>query len=126
MVQIYCFNIQDTYLFSHYFEQEHIFEELKEYYVEEEYHFEVPAEDLDAVTDLLEDHGFDVKLVDHLEPYTVVKEQYTPYSAILKRSVLHWQRAEHNFFLMQSPDDVAFAVEKGAIPLRETDLVLGL
>lgn len=126
MTYIYCFNIQDEYLFTHYFEQEEIFEELREYYVENEYRFEIPEDELEPILEFLHDHGFDVELVDDLERYTVVKEQYTSYAGILKRSVLHWQRADHNFFLMQSPDAVAYAVEQGAIPIRETDLVLGL
>jgi hypothetical protein len=124
--RITVFRIDDEYLFSHYFEREDVFDSLREYYNEDEYRFEIPAEDFDTVSAQLEDEYYDPVVVEDLEPYCVVKEQYTEHAEILKQSVLNWERRSHLFFLMKDELAVKDAVERGATPIEETDLVLGI
>jgi hypothetical protein len=124
--RITVFRIDDEYLFSHYFEREDVFDSLREYYNEDEYRFEIPAEDFDTVSAQLEDEYYDPVVVEDLEPYCVVKEQYTEHAEILKQSVLNWERRGHLFFLMKDELAVQDAVERGATPIEETDLVLGI
>lgn len=123
---IYVFQIGDEYLFSHYFRRTDIFSELRVYYNDDEYRFEVPEDDFPRVLELLEQNRYDPIRVEDLEEFAVVKEQYTEHKDILRNSVMHWSRDEYNIFLMQSPHAVKEAVEQGATPLEETDLVLGL
>jgi len=124
--RITVFRIDDEYLFSYYFDREDVFESLREYYNEDEYRFEIPAEDFDTVRAQLEDEFFEPVVVEDLDPYCVVKEQYTEHAEILKQSVLNWERRGHLFFLMKDELAVKDAVERGATPIEETDFVLGM
>ena len=123
---IYVFNVEESYLFTHYFARTDIFSELQEYYNDEEYRFEVPEDDFPWVLELLEENHYEPIRVDDIEEFAVVKEQYTPHSDILRNSVMHWSRDGYNFFVMQSPRAVEEAVEQGATRIEETELVLGL
>jgi hypothetical protein len=108
------------------FDREDVFESLREYYNDDEYRFEIPAEDFDTVRAQLEDEFFEPVVVEDLEPYCVVKEQYTEHAEILKQSVFNWERRGHLFFLMKDELAVKDAVERGATPIEETEFVLGL
>jgi hypothetical protein len=72
------------------------------------------------------DYSYESVVVDKLEPYCVVKEQYTPHAEILKQSVINWSRDGYNFFLMRDPQAVEYAIEQGAERLDETNFVLGI
>ena len=123
---IYVFNIDVSYLFTHYFARTDIFSELQEYYTDDEYRFEVPEEDFPRVLELLEKNHYKPIKVGDIAEFAVVKDQYTEHADILRNSVLHWSRDGYNFFVMQSPRAVEEAVEQGATLLEDTDLVLGL
>jgi len=53
--QLIVFEVGDEYLFSQYFEQQDVFEDLREYYNDTEYRFEVPEDEFDTVREHLED-----------------------------------------------------------------------
>lgn len=123
---IYVFELEDTYLFRHYFAREDIFAELSEYYNGEEYRFEIPTDEFPEVQDFLERNWYRPVFVDDTESFSVVKEQYTEHAEILKRAVMHWTRDGYHFFILQDPQAVEIAVEQGATRLTEMDLVLGV
>lgn len=123
---IYVFELDDTYLFKHYFERTDIFSELQEYYNNDEYRFEVPVDEFSEVQDFLESNHYRPVVVDDLEEFSVVKEAYTEHADILRNSVMHWTRREYNFFIMKDPETVEQALEHGATRLEDTDLVLGI
>lgn len=124
---LYVFQIDDEYLFSEYFDHRDLFDRLSEYYDSDAYRFEVPADDYDAVVDALEEFYYDPVVVDEERAeFCVVTGKYDEHAESLKRSVIHWERQGHRFFLMQSPLDVDEAIERGATPLSETEFVLGL
>lgn len=123
---ILAFEIDGKYLFSQYFTDQELFGELADYYNSDQYCFEVPPEDLDNVQALLEDYYYELEIVTDLDPYCVVKEQYTEHAEILKQSVEHWTRNGHHFFLMQDAQSVDVAIEQGATPINETEFVLGI
>ena len=123
---IYVFRIDDAYLFKHYFDRDDLVSELNDYYNREKYRFEVPQEEFPAVTELLEKNDFDLQIVNELEEFCVVKEEYTEHSEIPRNSVLHWNRDGYNFFLMKDPIAVDQAIEQGATRIEATDLVLGI
>lgn len=122
---IYVFELEDTYLFKHYFERTDIFSELQEYYNGDEYRFEIPVDEFPDVQDLLERNAYKPIYVDDIEEFSVVKEEYTAHADILRNSVMNWSRRGHNFFIMQDPQAVEQALEQGASRLDETDFVLG-
>lgn len=124
--RIVVFRVDEEYYFSHYFERTDLFEALQEYYDGDAYRFEVPADAFDEVRSLLEDNYYAPDVVEDLEPFCVVVEKYEPHAAILRNSVVNWERRGHRFFVMA--DDLAAeqAVEQGATRLAETDFVLGI
>lgn len=124
--EIIMFEIGDEYLFSHYFDQQDVFEDLREYYNEDEYRFEMPTDEFDTVRERLEDAYFDPVVVTDLEPYCVVIDKYDEHAAILKRSVVTWERQGRRFFLMKDELAVKEALERGATRISETDFVVGL
>lgn len=124
--RITVFEVDDEYRFAHYFDREDIFEDLREYYNDNEYRFEIPAAEFEAVRDRLEAAHFDPVVVTDLEPYCVVKEKYTEHAEILKQSVANWERSGQLFFLMKDELAVTDAVERGATRLEDTRFVVGL
>lgn len=124
--RINVFPLDGQYMFAHYFDRQDLFEELQAFYNHDDYRFEVPADEFDAVRELLVDAYFDPVVVEDLEAYCVVKEAYTEHADILRQSVAHWERRGQLFFLMKSELAVREAVEHGATRLDETDFVLGV
>lgn len=124
--RINLFPVDDQYLFAHYFDRTDVFDDLREYYDDESYRFEVPADDLDAVRERLREAYFEPVVVDDLDPYCVVVEKYDEHAAILKQSVAHWERRGHLFFLLKDDLAVKEALEDGATRLANTDFVLGI
>jgi hypothetical protein len=120
------FRVGDEYLFSRYFDRQDVFDDLREYYNEEQYRFEVPADEFEQVRNRLEDAYFDPVVVTDLEPYCVVIDRYDEHAEILKQSVATWERHGHRFFLMQNELAVKEAVERGATRISETEFVVGL
>lgn len=124
--ELLVFRVGEEYLFSQYFERRDVFGNLQEYYDEGTYRFEVPASEFDEVREHLRDAYYEPRVVEDLEPYCVVKEQYTAHADILKNAVVHWERRGHNFFLMEDDLAVKEALEAGATSASEIDLALGL
>lgn len=124
--RINLFEISDQYLFKQYFDRTDLFEEFSEYYNDEAYRFEIPPDDLKTVRERLSEAYFEPVIVEDPEPFCVVKEKYTGHAEILKRSVAHWERRGHLFFVMKDELAVREAVERGAERIEETEFVLGL
>lgn len=124
--RINVFHVGDEYFFTHYFDRKDVFNELREYYNEGEYRFEVPEADFDEVSEFLEEQYFEPVVVEDLKQFSVVKEKYTEYSEILKNSVANWERRNHRFFLMKDELSVKEAVEQGATKIENTDFALGI
>lgn len=122
----YVFEMNGRYLFKQYFEATEIFDELREYYVRDEYRFEVPTDEFAPVAETLRDHGYEPTVVEEPEPFCVVVGQYEKHAAILKESVANWTRREHRFFLMRSPFAVEQAVQRGATPVAQTEFEPGI
>jgi len=120
------FEAGDEYLFAEYFDNRALFEDLREYYDEETYRFEVPADEFEAIRDRLEAAYFEPVVVTDLEPYCVCIDRYDKHADILKRSVATWERSGHRFFLMKDELAVKEAVERGATRIGETEFVVGL
>lgn len=124
--RIPVFEISESYLFTYYFEGEDLFEELEGYYDRDEYRFEIPKEAFEEVCRVLAEHFYELDVVEDIEPYCVVKETYTEHAEILKQSVLTWTRRGHHFFLLKDELAVEHAIERGATPVADVDLVLGI
>lgn len=117
------FSIGDAYYFKYYFEDRELFGELSQYYNNEDYRFEVPSDEIDAVVQLLNENGKHPQRVTEPDSYVVVKKKYTNHPDVLfKKSVLKADTPGFNLFLMQDEPAVETAVTSGATPLGETNL----
>ena len=123
---IYVFKVDDDYMFRCYIARTNMFSELQMYYDDDEYRFEVPEDDFPGVLEVLEQNHYEPIRVEDIKKFAVVNEEYTEHADILRNSVIHWNRDGNDFFVMQSSQAVKEAVEQGATPIEETDLVLGL
>lgn len=123
---ITVFRVGDDYLFAHYFDRKDVFRDLREYYDDDAYRFEIPADEFEAVRERLREAYYEPVVVEELEPYCVVKEQYTEHADILRNAVASWERDGQLFFLMKDELAVEQAVQRGATPVEETAFVVGL
>lgn len=118
-----AFEVGGTYLFKQYFENEDVFDRLKQYYNGEKYRFEVPPDDFDAVRKFLADHGYGLVVADAIEEFVVVVQKYTNHPEnIFRDSVANRSVDGYNGFLMTDQTAVEQAVDEGATRLSETDL----
>ncbi|WP_273837126.1 hypothetical protein [Halococcus sp. PRR34] len=124
--EINAFEVEgaDLYIFSQYFDQEEVFDELREWYDSEQYRFEVPTDDIDRVESFLDGYFYDLNRVppDAIEPFCVVKEKYTDHADILRNSVYHTSRGSNTVFVMQDRLSAEQAVEQGVTPLAEANI----
>lgn len=124
--RITAFRVGDDYVFSRYVEREDLFADLREYHVDGEYRFEVPAGEFDGVADRLSAAGFAVETVENLDPYCVVTGKYEKHADVLRNCVVHWERRDHLFFLMESRVAAEQAVAEGAEWVADTEFALGV
>ena len=116
------FEVDECFLFKHYFEGGGIFRRLKPYYNNQQYRFEVPAAEFADVESFLSDHGYGLAVVD-AAPFAVVVRKYTAHPEnIFKQSVVQRSVGDYNCFLMTDQEAVADAVDDGAVRLTETNL----
>ncbi|MFB6212127.1 MAG: hypothetical protein ABEI76_11385 [Halobacteriales archaeon] len=124
--RVNAFPIDGRYLFKYYFEGQSVFARLKRYYNNRQYRFEVPAAEFETVRSFLADHGYALVEVepDRLDEYAVAVKQYTAHPEnIFKESVLQRTADGYNCFLMTDHTAVEAALEAGAVPVTNTDLV---
>lgn len=124
--EIRVFELDRRLVFKHYFEEDDLFDELREHYVPERYRFEVPTRAWEAVATTLREHGHEPVVVDDPEAHCVVIGQYEPHAEILRDAVATWTRHEHRFFLLPSPLAVEQAIERGATPVADSEFEAGI
>jgi len=121
--QVNVFEIDETYLFKHYFDGEEVFDRLKRYYNNQEYRFEVPADAFEDLRSFLAEHGYGLVVIDSVAEFAVVVKKYTQHPEnIFKGSVIHRSVDGYNCFLMTDQAAVDRATRDGAIRLTNTDL----
>ncbi|EMA43603.1 hypothetical protein [Halococcus saccharolyticus] len=128
--EINAFKVKDAglYIFSQYFDQEEVFDELREWYDSEQYRFEVPTDEMDRVESFLDEYFYEVTRVatDDIETFCVVKRKYTDHADILRNSVYHTSQGNNTVFVMQDRPSAEQAVEQGATYLADTDIEFNL
>jgi hypothetical protein len=121
--QVNVFEIDETYLFKHYFDNEEVFDRLKRYYNNQQYRFELPADTFEELRSFLAEHGYGLVVVEAVEEFAVVVKKYTQHPEnIFKGSVIHRSVDGYNCFLMTDQAAVDRATREGAIRLINTDL----
>jgi len=120
--QVNVFEVDETYLFKHYFDGEEVFDRLKRYYNHQHYRFEIPADAFEDLRSFLAEHGYGLVVVDATPEFAVVVKKYTQHPEnIFKGSVIHRSVDGYNCFLMTDQAAVDRATREGAIRLTNTD-----
>ena len=121
--QVNVFEVDEVYLFRHYFDGEDVFDRLKRYYNNQQYRFEVPPDEFEDLQAFLAEHGYGLVVIDVLTEFVVVVEKYTDHPEnIFKTSVIQRSVDGYNCFLLTDRDAVDRAVDAGATRLPETSL----
>jgi hypothetical protein len=121
--QVNVFEVDELYLFKHYFDGEDVFDRLKPYYNNQQYRFEVPPDEFEDLQAFLAEHGYGLVVVDVLPEFVVVVKKYTDHPEnIFKTSVIQRSVDGYNCFLLTDRDAVDRAVDAGATRLPETGL----
>lgn len=121
--QVNVFEVDEIYLFKHYFDSEEVFDRLKQYYNNQQYRFEVPPDEFEDLHSFLEEHGYGLVVVDVFEAFVVVVKKYTAHpDNIFKGSVIQRTVDGYNCFLLIDQTAVEQAVQNGANRLTETDV----
>lgn len=81
--EITVFEIGDTYIFKEYFDENQLFKELKKYYNEDKYRFEISDSDLEQVRQTLEKYYYELEVADSVDDYCVVVDKKSDSSNIL-------------------------------------------
>lgn len=121
--RVNVFAVDERYLFKHYFDGDAVFARLQRYYDNQQYRFEVPAEAFEDLREYLADHGYALVVVDAVEAFVVVVQQYTAHPEnIFKASVAQRTVDGYNCFLLTDEDAVIHAVADGAVRLADSGL----
>lgn len=113
--RVNAFEVDGELVFKEYFTDRDLFDDLRRYYDGNQYRFEVPEENFDAVREHLAEAGFGLVRVEDVDPFVVAVRMYTAHpKRIFKDSVAHHSSKGYNFFLMDSEDAVEYAVRNGA------------
>jgi len=121
--QVNVFEVDEVYLFKHYFESDEVFDRLKRYYNDQQYRFEVPPREFEDLRSFLANHDYGLVVVDVIEPFVVVVKKYTVHpDDIFKQCVIQRTVDGYNCLLLTDQAAVKEAVQNGATRLTETDL----
>lgn len=121
-MQINLFKIGKKWIFKEYLSEE-AFKELADFYSSKNYRFEFYTKtNLKEAIEALEKNGYEVKLIEDVSKYCVVKDKYSERKEILKKSVYNETKDEKIVFVMKDKGAVEEATSLGATPLNETNI----
>lgn len=121
--QLNVFEIDGRYLLKHYFDDTDIYGEMRQYYNNNQYRFEIPEDDISDVLTFLSQEGFDMYVVDDLDPYVVAVRKYRDHPEnIFKESVMQRSTVNYHCFLMKDEAAVKYAVKGGGVPVAGSDI----
>jgi hypothetical protein len=118
--EVTAFHLGDKYLFTAYFDEDSLFEQLKSYYSSDQYRFEIPEGELEDVQQILDEFFYKLVIEENLSDYCVVIERDTDSSDILRSSVMREQWRQYDVFLMKDKLSVEQAVEHGGTRLKKS------
>lgn len=120
--EITAFDLGNGYLFTAYFDEDLLFNQLKEYYNSDKYRFEIPDGDLEQVRQILNEFYYELKIEHSLEDYCVTIDEDVDSSSILRNSVKRKHRECHEIYLMKDKLSVEQALEHGAVHIEKSEV----
>jgi len=120
--EILVFKVEDSYFFRYYFDNEAVFDALRDYYDADNYHFEIPADELNAVQQTLEDYFYELRVVEDFRTYCIVIQKNSDCSDVIRSAVLTKDQSNYLMVLLKDELSVEQAIEQGATQLEKSDL----
>lgn len=120
--EISVFKVEDSYFFKYYFDNEAMFDALRDYYDTDNYHFEIPADELNAVQQTLKDYFYELRVVEDLRTYCIAIQKNSDYSDIIRSAVRTKEQSDYLMILLKDELSVEQAIEQGATRLEKSDL----
>lgn len=123
--RINVFEVEGQYLLKHYFEDSNIYGEMKPYYNNQQYRFEISEANIEDVLTFLSQEGFEMVVIDStdLEEFIVAVRKYRDHpDNIFKESVMQRSTKNYHCFLMKDRGAVKSAVKGGGAPLEPMDI----
>jgi hypothetical protein len=120
--KILMFKVEDGYFFRYYFDNEAMFDALRDYYGADNCHFEIPADGLNAVQQRLKDCFYELRVVEDLRTYCVAIQKNSDYSDIIRSAVRTKEQSDYLMVLLKDELSVEQAIEQGATRLEKSDL----
>ena len=124
--ELNAFDFGETYLFTAYFDENQLFNQLEKYYNGDNYRFEVPETDLKQVQQVLDNFFYELVVQESPEEYCIVLDKDSTSASILKSSVVRKQRRSREMFVMKDKTSLRQAVEQGATPLEKSGISKGV
>lgn len=100
--EVSAFNLEDTYIFKTFFQEDSVFNQLQKYYNKYKYQFEVLEENQKKREQLLDKYYYELEVINKFEDYCAVAEKETISSDILRNSVVRKQRKKHEISIMKN------------------------
>jgi hypothetical protein len=121
--RINVFELDEFYVFKHFFEMDDAFNAVRDYYNGEEYRFEVPKDELSEVKDRLADYFYELEVVDDIKEFCVARRKYSDHPKLLFRNAVDVRsRGEYKIFVMKDELGVEQALMHEPQRLMESDL----
>jgi hypothetical protein len=120
--EITAFDFENTYLFTAYFDEKQLFNQLEKYYNRDKYRFKAPEGNLEEIQQTLDNYFYELVVEDSPEEYCVVADEETDTNAILRNSVMSKQRRNHDIYLMKNKLSLKQAGEQGAIRVEKSEV----
>ena len=113
--KVNIFKIGNLYCFKQYLDDRELFEELSEYYNQQNYRFECKTVgERNKIMKLLFSKGYEPIPVEDFKGYMVKIDRYKKYGSILKNSIEHTELGSDRIFVMKDMFAVERALEDGA------------
>ena len=118
--EITTFDIDDTFLSKEYFDQNDLFNQLKEYYNSDMCQFEMPEDNLKKVRQILERFFYKLRVVNDPIQYCVLVKQDTNTTELLRNLVLRIQRGSYEIFFIKDKLSMNMTAGRSISRLKET------
>ncbi len=122
--EIAAFEFAGRYIFEQYFDEDDLFQQLETYYNSDKCRFEIPAQEVSNVRQMLDSYFYDLELVEDFNNFCVVQDRQLDSSDILRNAVSAQHQGKYEIFLMKDKLSAKQAVENGATRIQKSDLSL--
>jgi hypothetical protein len=124
--EINAFDFGERYLFTAYFDENQIFNQLEKYHIFDNYRFKLPKKDVKKVQQVLYNFLCELVVEKLSEEFCIVPYKNEPPSNVLNSSVVKKQRLSGEMFVLTDKTLLCQAVGEGSKPLEKSGISKGV